>query len=145
MCVCVAVQFVNELLSINMNTIARSLGWQTNKEKCVCLVLKACVDEQSGENDSCNAFTTRVDSTIACCCWVICLPMCVCVAVHFVKELFSINMNTIARSLRWQTNKGKCVCLVLKACVYEQTGEVFITRCKSFLRAGATKKWLMCI
>ena len=39
------------------------------------------------------------------------------------------------RSLRRQTNKGKCVSLVLKACAEEQTGEVCIARCKSFLRA----------
>ena len=30
----------------------------------------------------------------------------------------------ILRSLHRQTNKGKCVCLVLKACADEQTGEL---------------------
>ena len=45
----------------------------------------------------------------------------------------------IPRSLRRQTNKGKCVCLVLKACADEQTGEVCITRCKSFLLSTVLK------
>ena len=54
--------------------------------------------------------------------------MCVCVAVQFVNEVLSINMNTIARRLHWQTNKGKCLCLVLKACADEETEKVCITR-----------------
>ena len=43
----------------------------------------------------------------------------------------------IPRSLHRQTNKGKCVSLVLKCTTNndEQTGEVCITRCKSFQRA----------
>ena len=50
--------------------------------------------------------------------------MCVCVVVQFVNELLFISMNTVAQSLREQTNKGKCLCLVLKACADEETGKV---------------------
>ena len=108
MCVCVVVQFVNELLFISMNTVGRGLRSRTNKG--LCPVLKAsCADEETEEVR--KVCTPRSKS--------LCRKAKVC----------------IPRSLRRQTNKGKCVSLVLKACADEQTGEVCVARCKSFLRA----------
>ena len=112
MCVCVVVQFVNELLFISMNTVAQSLREQTNKGKCLCLVLKACADEETGKVRK------------------VCTPRS--------KSLCRKEKVCIPRSLRRKTNKGKCLSLVLKACADEQTGEVCIAPCKSFLRAGAS-------
>ena len=127
MCVCrVPVQFVNELLSISMNTITRSLRrqtkesvyasfyknpcrqvkvciawslrWQTHKGNRVCLVLKACADKRKYVYPRAYAHKQK--------------KVCMLRSKNPCRQA----KVCIARSLRWQTHKGKCVCLVLKAC-----------------------------
>ena len=113
MCVCIAVQFVNELLSINMNTLNR-IPKQTRQ--CVYTSFSKPMPSKVYRNAR-KVVTPRSKG--------LCRQPKVCTSEPVL------------------TNKqGKCVCLVLKACADEQTGEVCITRCKVFLRSGARKKWM---
>ena len=105
--------------------IPQSLRCQTNNGKCACLVLKACADKRN------------------------CVYLRACADKQTRESVYALflepvpSSESVYTSKPALTNKEEKVCmLVLKACVNEQTGEVCITRCKSFLRAGATKKWM---
>jgi len=122
--------------------------------KCLCLVLKACADKETGELR--KVCTPRSKSL--CRKAKVCIPRslrrqtnkgkCVSLVLKACADKQTGEVCTprskrpcrkakvcIPRSLHRRTNKGKCVSLVLKACADEQTGEVCIARCKSFQRA----------
>ena len=87
--------------------IAWSLRWirKTHKGNCVCPVLKARADKRKyGYPRACADKQRKV-------------------CMLRSKNPFREAKVCIPQSLRWQTHKGKCVCLVLKTCAYKRKHE----------------------